>query len=102
MDAGIGETVNSGKQVLEDSVSDPQTNENDSAGEIEIIERVILCVEGCLNGYPIKFLIDSGATDCFVSAVFAEEKELLLKKRKDKVKINLDDGTTRVSKLYIK
>ena len=96
MDAGTGETMNSGKQVLKDSVFDPQTNENDSAGEIETAECVLLCVEGCLNGYPVKFLIYSGATDCFVSAAFVEEKGLLQNKRKHKVKINLADWTTRV------
>ena len=55
-----------------------------------------------MNGFLVKFLIDSGATDCFVSTAFVEQKELLLNKRKEKVKINLADGTTRVSKLYIK
>ena len=41
-------------------------------------------------------------TDCFVSVTFAEEKELLLNKRKEKVKINLADGTMLVSNMYIK
>ena len=40
--------------------------------------------------------------DYFVSAIFAEEKGLLLNKRKEKVKINLADGTMRVSNMYIK
>ena len=46
--------------------------------------------------------LDSGATDCFVSTAFVEEKGLDLNKRKDKVKINLADGTTRASKMYVK
>ena len=62
----------------------------------------IIEYRGCLNGFPVKFLIDSGATNCFVSTGFVENKELELNKRKEKVKINLADGTTRVSKLYIK
>ena len=37
-----------------------------------------------------------------MSTLFLENKELDLNKRKEKVKINLADGTTRVSKLYIK
>ena len=47
-------------------------------------------------------MIDSGATDCFVSTAFVEEKGLDLNKRKEKIKINLADGTTRVSKMYVK
>ena len=62
----------------------------------------LLSIEGVFNGFPVKFLIDSGATDCFVSTAFVEDKGLVLNKRKDKVKINLADGTTRVSKTYVK
>ena len=61
-----------------------------------------MCIEGFLNGFPVKFLIDSGAIDCFVSTAFVKEKELDVNKRKEKVQINLADGTTRVSKLYVK
>ena len=61
-----------------------------------------MSIEGFLNGFPVKFLIDSGATDCFVSTAFVEERKLDLNKRKEKVKINLADGTTRVSTKYVK
>ena len=37
-----------------------------------------------------------------MSTAFVEDKGLVLNKRKDKVKINLADGTTRVSKMYVK
>ena len=67
-----------------------------------LAECILLCIEGFFNGLPIKFLIDSGASDCFVSTTFVEEKGLVLNKRKEKVKINLADGTTRVSKMYVK
>ena len=89
-------------QVTKDSVPVPPMNETDSVGEIEATKSVLLCVAGFLNGFPITFLIDSGATDCFVSATLAEERKLLLNKRKEKVKINLADGTMRVSNMYIK
>ena len=49
----------------------------------------------------VTFLVDSGATDCFVSATFVEEKGLLQNERKEKVKINLADGTMRVSNMCI-
>ena len=52
----------------------PPRNETDSAGEIETAESVLLCIAGFLNGFPRTFLVDSGATDYFVSASFAEEK----------------------------
>ena len=37
-----------------------------------------------------------------MSTAFVEDKGLVLNKRKDKVKINLADGMTRVSKMYVK
>ena len=83
-----GATVDTGMQVTEDSVPVAPRNETDSAGEIKTAESVLLCVAGFLNGFPLTFLVDSGATNCFVSATFAEEKRLLLNKSKEKVKIN--------------
>ena len=77
-------------------------DEAEPADEEIPAECILLCIEGFFNGFPVKFLIDSGATDCFVSTAFVEEKGLDLNKRKDKVKINLADGTTRVSKMYVK
>ena len=96
------EPVDSGEQVSEDSGPSRKMKEEESAEEAVPADCILLCIEGFLNGFPVKFLIDSGATDCFVSTAFVEQKELLLNKRKEKVKINLADGTTRVSKLYIK
>ena len=72
---------------------------SDAADEELSAGCILLSIEGFLNGFPVKFLIDSGATDCFVSTTFVEEKELGLNKRKEKVKINLADGTTRVSQI---
>ena len=100
------EPVDTGGQVLEqvtvDTESAIEMDENVAADEEIPAECILLSIEGCLNGFPVKFLIDSGATDCFVNTAFVENKELDLNKRKEKVKINLADGTTRVSKLYIK
>ena len=62
-------------QVTEDSVPVPPMNETDSAGEIQTAASVLLCLARFLNGFPVKFLVDSGATDCFVRATFAEEKD---------------------------
>ena len=100
--AATGATMDKSMQVTENSVPVAPMNETDSAGKMEIAESVLLCVAGFLNEFPVKFLIDSGATDCFVSATFVEEKGLLLNKRKEKVKINLADGTMRVSNMYLK
>ena len=90
------------EQVLVDTESVPEMNEDLTADDEIPAETILLCIEGCLNGYPVKFLVDSGATDCFVSTHFVKEKGLDMNKRQEKVKINLADGTTRVSKLYIK
>ena len=92
--------VDTGGQVTEQVLVDTESVEKDEnvAVDEEIpADCILLCIEGCLNGFPVKFLVDSGATDCFVSTAFVESKELELNKRKEKVKINLADGTTRVS-----
>ncbi|MCV6610540.1 MAG: retroviral-like aspartic protease family protein, partial [Amphritea sp.] len=77
-----------------------ETDEVETADEEIPAGCKLLSIEGSLNGFSIKFLIDSGATDCFVSTAFVEEKKLEVNKRNEKVKINLADGTTRVSTKY--
>ena len=98
--------VDTGGQVKEQVTVDTESaNEKDtkSAANEEIPANcILLSIEGCFNGLPVKFLIDSGATDCFVSTEFVENKELDVNKSKEKVKINLADGTTRALRLYIK
>ena len=96
------EPVDTGVQVTEETEPVVKMYENESADEEIPAECILLSIEGVFNGFPVKFLIDSGATDCFVSTAFVEDKGLALNKRKDKVKINLADGTTRVSKTYVK
>ena len=96
------EPVDTGEQVTEDSGPVEKKDENGSADEEIPAACILLCIEGFFNGFSVKFLIDSGATDCFVSTAFVEEKGLDLNKRKEKIKINLADGTTRVSKMYVK
>ena len=89
-------------QVTEESEPVVKMDETEPADEEILAKCILLCVEGFFNGFPLKFLIDSGATNCFVGTAFVEDKELVLNKRKDKVKINLANGTTRVSKMYVK
>ena len=66
------------------------------------VDSVLLCVEGCLNGISVVFLIDSGASECFVGKAFAEENGLKLTKTKEKLTIHLADGTVRVSNWIVK
>ena len=96
------EPVDTGVQVTEETEPVVKMDETEPADEEIPTECILLSIEGVFNGFPVKFLIDSGATDCFVSTAFVEDKGLVLNKRKDKVKINLADGTTRVSKMYVK
>ena len=63
---------------------------------------VLLCVSRSLNGFSVKFLIDSGASECFVDTAFAEKNGLKLTKTKEELKIHLADGTVRVSSWIIK
>ena len=50
----------------------------------------------------MKFLIDSGACECFVYTTLTEKNGLKLTKIKEKLKIHLVDGTVRVSSWIVK
>ena len=52
-----------GELVSEDIEPMKETNESDTADEEIPANCILLCIEGLLNGFPVKFLIDSGATD---------------------------------------
>ena len=55
--------ADAGVQVDEDSLPGDVLNEPDlSANENFPVDSVLLCVEGCLNGISVIFLIDSGAS----------------------------------------
>ena len=72
-----------------------------SGDEIEAPDTILLCVLGELNGFSVKFLIDSGANECFVGEAFIEKNRFHLTKTKEKLKIYLADGIVCV-KLDIK
>ena len=55
-----------------------------------------------MNGFFVKFLIDRGASECFVNTTFAEKNGLKLTKTKEKLKMHLVDGTMRVSSWVVK
>ena len=62
-----GATVDTGRQVDEDSLLVPQTNENVLlVDEIETAGSVLLCTAGVLNGIEVTILIDSGASECHI------------------------------------
>ena len=76
-----------GVQVDEESLPGDFIDEIDlPADEKFPADSVLLCVEGCLNGISVIFLIDSGASECFVGKTFAEENGLKLTKTKEKLK----------------
>ena len=61
-------------QGIEDSSPEPLEKEkNEPADEIEAAGVVLLSVSGFLNGFPVTFLIDSGASECFVDTAFTEK-----------------------------
>ena len=85
-------------QVAKDSLLAPQTNEIVLlADEIEVAGSVLLCIAGFFNGIEVTFLIDSGASECFLSNPFVEKNKIKTSKTKEKLKIQLADGTMRVS-----
>ena len=89
-------------QVDEDSLPVPQRNEIVLlADEIEAAVSVLLCIAGFLNGIEVTFLIDSGANECFLSTSFVEKNKIKTSKTKEKLNIQLADGTVRVSNLIV-
>ena len=83
-----GASVDTLMQEDEDSVPMPQTNEDLPTDEIEAVVSVLLCTEGCSNGIEVTFLVDSGANECFISAIFAEQNDLKMRKTKEKLKMS--------------
>ena len=84
-------------QVDEDSLLGFQLREFDLSVDEDIpTNSVLLCIEGYLNGVPVVFLVDSGASKCFVGKTFAETNKSKLTKTKEKWTTHLADGTVRV------
>ena len=101
-DSGTAEIVQqpedvAGQQGGEDSVPGPQGDSEKLVDESEATSVVLLCLSGTLEGHFVTFLIDSGASECFVSTDFVEEHGLRKTKTKEKLKIHLADGPVRVS-----
>ena len=85
-----------GQQENEDSTPGP-VNQVNLADEIEAAQVVLLCLAGTLEGFPVHYLIDSGASDCFISADFVREHGIKTSKTKEKLTIHLADGSVRVT-----
>ena len=91
-----------GMQVVEDSQSVPLTNDVGLSGdEIDSPGSVSLCILGKVNGIEVTFLIDGGANECFLSTTFVEKHELKTAKVKEKIRIQLADGTMSVSNFSV-
>ena len=91
-----------GPQGGEDSVPRPQGDSEELVDESEATSVVLLCLSGTLEGHFVTFLIDSGASECFVSTDFVDEHGLRKTKTKEKLKIHLADGSVRVSSDCVK
>ena len=91
-----------GMQVVEDSQLVPLTNDVGLSGdEIDSPGSVLLCILGKVKGIEVPFLIDSGASECFRSTTFVEQNKLKTAKAKEKLRIQLADGTMRVSNFMV-
>ena len=99
--AGAAEKSGIDIQDVEESTSGSQVVDV-PVEEADTLGTVLLCVSGCLNGISVIFLIDSGASECFVGKTFAEKNGLKLTKTKEKLTIHLDDGTMRVWNWMVK
>ena len=78
-----GAPEENGMQVVEDSQSVPLTNDVGLSGdEIDSPGSVLLCILGKVNGIEVTFLIDSGASECFLSTTFVEKNKMKTVKAK--------------------
>ena len=97
-----GTLVHTGVQVDEDSLPGLKMNESDlSADEESSAASVLLCILGEVNCIEVTFLIDSGASECFLSTAFVEKNKVKTRKTKEKLKIQLPDGPVRFSDLMV-
>ena len=103
VDAAVEETcTDAGVQVDEDSLPGLETDEVKLSADEDIpADNVLLCILGELNGIAVTFLIDSGASECFLSTAFVEKNKIKTRKTKEKLQIQLADGTVRVSHLIV-
>ena len=91
-----------GMQVVEDSQLVPLTNDVGLSGdEIDSPGSVLLCILGKVEGREVTCLIDSGASECFLRTTFVEQNKLKTAKAKEKLRIQLADGTMRVSNFMV-
>ena len=96
MDTVQQKEIVAGQQEHADAISGPQGQVN-LADEIEAAQVVLLIVAGTLEGIPVHYLVDSGASDCFVSADFVREHGIKTSKTKEKLTVHLADGSVRVT-----
>ena len=88
--------------VVEDSQFVPLMNDVGlSDDEFDSPSSVLLYILGKVNGIEVTFLIDSGASECFLSTTFVEKNKLKTAKAKEKVRIQLANGTIRVSNFIV-
>ena len=75
-------------QEYEETTPEPQDALDDTG-------TVLLCIVGQLDGIPVTFLIDSGATECFVSTRVVRDHNMKICKKKEKLKIFLADSSVK-------
>ena len=63
---------------------------------------VLLSVDGQVSDIPLRFLIDSGASECFISQSVVEANGLLVSKSPERLKVHLADGSARSSNQCVK
>ena len=75
--------VNASVQVNEDSLLGLAIDESDLSVDEDVpADSVLLCILGELNGIEVTFLIDSGASECFLCTAFVEKNKIKTRKKK--------------------
>ena len=71
--------INPGVNLQGENSPSENIQENDGPKDT----RVLLCVDGEVNGVQARFLIDSGASQCFISETLVENNEMPRKRVKE-------------------
>ena len=64
---------------------------------VSMLVTHLLCIEGEVNGIPVKFLVDSGASGNFISEHVVSEHDLRTVRSHEKMQVHLADGSMRAS-----
>ena len=87
------------KPVIWNAILGKSMDEAESGVSISVTQ--LLCTSGEVDGVPVKFLVDSGASGNFISEHLVSEHDLRTVRSHEKMQVHLADGFLRASNLIV-